>query len=54
MELPTTDYDRSDVDRLPKVLRHQQADRVPHIELWVTGRAGSASSPGPRSTGSWS
>jgi LacI family transcriptional regulator len=26
-------YDKSDVDRLLKVLRHQEADRVPHLEL---------------------
>ena len=39
MEVQTSDYDRSDVNRLLKVLHHQEADRVPHIELWVTSRA---------------
>jgi uroporphyrinogen-III decarboxylase len=34
-----TDYDRSDVNRLLKVLHHQEADRLPHIELWVTSQA---------------
>jgi LacI family transcriptional regulator len=28
-------YDRSDVNRLLKVLQHQEADRVPHLELQV-------------------
>ena len=39
MDIQTSDYDRSDVNRLLKVLRHQEADRLPHIELWVTSRA---------------
>lgn len=30
-----SDYDRSDVDRLLKALQHQEADRVPHLELQV-------------------
>ncbi len=34
-----SDYDRSDVNRLLRVLRHQEADRLPHIELWVTSQA---------------
>jgi len=32
------DYDRSDVNRLLKVLRHQEADRVPHLEFRVTSK----------------
>jgi LacI family transcriptional regulator len=41
---PTTqrrpsDYDRSDVNRLLKALHHEEADRVPHLELSVTSRA---------------
>jgi uroporphyrinogen decarboxylase len=39
MQLPSTDYDKSDVSRLLKTLRHEEPDRVPHIELWVTSRA---------------
>ena len=39
MEIKTSDYDKSDVRRLLKVLNHQEADRLPHIELWVTSRA---------------
>jgi len=34
-----SDYDRSDVNRLLKALQHQEADRVPHFELWVNSRA---------------
>jgi LacI family transcriptional regulator len=34
-----SDYDRSDVNRLLKALQHQEADRVPHLELWVDSRA---------------
>jgi LacI family transcriptional regulator len=33
-----SDYDRSDVNRLLKVLQHQEADRVPHLEFWVTSK----------------
>ena len=39
MKLPTNDYDKSDVNRLLTILRHQEADRIPHIELWVTSQA---------------
>jgi uroporphyrinogen decarboxylase len=39
MQMPTTPYDRPDVRRLLRALDHQEADRVPHIELWVTSRA---------------
>jgi uroporphyrinogen decarboxylase len=39
VELPTSDYDKSDVNRLLKALRHEEPDRVPHIELWVTSKA---------------
>jgi uroporphyrinogen-III decarboxylase len=34
-----TDYDRSDVNRLLKVLRHQEADRVPHLEFRITNQS---------------
>jgi len=33
------DYDRPNVERLLRVLRHEEADRVPHLNLWVTSRA---------------
>jgi LacI family transcriptional regulator len=32
------DYDKSDVGRLLAVLRHREADRVPHIELEITSK----------------
>jgi LacI family transcriptional regulator len=34
-----SDYDRSDVNRLLEVLSHREADRVPHLEFWVTSRS---------------
>jgi LacI family transcriptional regulator len=34
-----SDWDKSDVGRLLKVLQHQEADRVPHLELWVTSKS---------------
>ena len=33
------DPDRSDITRLLKAFRHQEADRLPHLELWVTSQA---------------
>lgn len=38
MKIQTSDYDKSNVDRLLRVLNHQEADRLPHIELWVTSK----------------
>ena len=32
------DYDRPNVQRLLKVLQHQTADRVPHLDVWITSR----------------
>ncbi|MDH4136173.1 MAG: substrate-binding domain-containing protein [Anaerolineae bacterium] len=32
-------YSRPDVNRLLKVLQHQEADRVPHLEFWVTSKS---------------
>jgi hypothetical protein len=29
----------SDVDRLLRTFRHQEADRVPHLEFWITSQA---------------
>ena len=34
-----SDYDRSDVNRLFRVLQHQEADRVPHLEFRVTSKS---------------
>ncbi len=39
MKMPTNDYAKPDVNRLLKALNHEEPDRVPHIELWVTNRA---------------
>ncbi|MBL8131566.1 MAG: hypothetical protein JNL42_06885 [Anaerolineae bacterium] len=39
MKLPTSDYDKPNVRRLLAALHHQESDRVPHIELWVTSQA---------------
>ena len=39
MEIRTSDYDKSDVNRLLKAFNHQEPDRIPHIELWVTSQA---------------
>jgi LacI family transcriptional regulator len=38
LERRLSDYDRSDVNRLLRVLQHQEADRVPHLELSMTSR----------------
>lgn len=37
-ELGMSDYDKSDVNRLLKVLQHQEADRLPHLEFWITSQ----------------
>jgi hypothetical protein len=36
---PISDHDKADVNRLLQVLRHQEADRVPHLEFRVTSKA---------------
>ena len=33
-----TGPDKSDVSRLLTALNHQEPDRLPHIELWVTSQ----------------
>ncbi|MFN2166395.1 MAG: uroporphyrinogen decarboxylase family protein [Anaerolineae bacterium] len=33
------DYDRSDVTRLLKAFQHQEPDRIPHLEFWVTSQS---------------
>lgn len=38
MSGPMSGYDQPDVNRLLKTLRHQQADRIPHLEFWVTSQ----------------
>ncbi|MGQ9793908.1 MAG: substrate-binding domain-containing protein [Anaerolineae bacterium] len=37
--LRPSDQDSPNVTRLLRVLQHQEADRVPHLNLWVTSRA---------------
>ena len=39
MEIQTSDYDKSNVKRLLTSLNHQEPDRLPHIELWVTSQS---------------
>ena len=39
MDFKTSDYDKSNVNRLLTALNHQEPDRLPHIELWVTSQA---------------
>jgi uroporphyrinogen decarboxylase len=39
LDIKTSDYDKSNVNRLLKALNHQEPDRLPHIELWVTSQA---------------
>ena len=36
--LSLAESDRSDVNRLLRVLQHQEADRVPHLEFWINNR----------------
>ncbi len=36
--LRSTDYDRPNLERLLRVLHHKEADRAPHLNLWVTSR----------------
>ena len=38
MEIQSSEYDQSNVQRLLTALNHKQPDRVPHIELWVTSQ----------------
>jgi len=39
MKIEPTNPNRSDVNRLLATLHHREADRLPHIELWVTSQA---------------
>jgi uroporphyrinogen decarboxylase len=34
-----TDYDKSDINRLLAAFRHQEPDRLPHLEFWVTSKS---------------
>jgi len=34
-----SDYDKSDINRLLKAFRHEEADRIPHLEFWVTSKS---------------
>lgn len=38
-ETANSSYDKSDINRLLKVFRHQEADRLPHLEFWVTSQS---------------
>ncbi len=38
-ETNNAQYDKSDVNRLVKVFQHQEADRLPHLEFWVTSQS---------------
>ena len=33
------DHDKSDINRLLKVMKFEEADRVPHLEFWVTSKS---------------
>jgi len=37
--MASTDYDKSDINRLVTALRHGEADRIAHMENWVTSQA---------------
>ena len=37
--MASTDYDKSDINRLMTALRHGEADRIAHMENWVTSQA---------------
>jgi uroporphyrinogen decarboxylase len=39
MAIIISSYEKSDASRLYKALNHQEPDRIPHIELWVTSQA---------------
>ncbi|MBP7962826.1 MAG: hypothetical protein KA003_12660 [Caldilineaceae bacterium] len=32
------DYEKSDINRLLKAFRHEEPDRIPHLEFWVTSK----------------
>ena len=34
-----SDCDKSDVNRLLRTFQHQEADRIPHLEFWVTSKS---------------
>jgi LacI family transcriptional regulator len=36
---PALDYGKSDINRLLKAFQHQEADRLPHLEFWVTSKS---------------
>jgi LacI family transcriptional regulator len=38
-EIQPSDCDKPNVNRLLKALRHQEADRVPYLEFWVTSKS---------------
>ena len=39
MSIPANhDFEHSDVNRLLKAFRHEETDRIPHLEFWVTSK----------------
>jgi uroporphyrinogen decarboxylase len=34
-----SNYDKSDINRLLKAFSHEEADRIPHLEFWVTSKS---------------
>lgn len=38
-ETRPTSYDKADIERLLKALRHQEPDRIPHLEFWISSRS---------------
>ncbi len=38
MTQPASEYDRPDVNRLMKAIQHQEADRLSHVEFWITSK----------------
>lgn len=38
MMQPTSECDRPDVNRLMRAIQHQEADRLSHVEFWITSK----------------
>ena len=38
MEHPMNNYEQPDINRLLKAFRHEEPDRIPHLEFWVTSK----------------
>ncbi len=37
-DVKLSSYDKSDINRLLKALRHEEPDRIPHLEFWISSR----------------